>query len=71
MTAIEALDKMYHGSKVKCENGIVGNSSSVFQMNSAGIIIETFKISKRKINTEMFSYRRFLTMGADVEFKLV
>lgn len=71
MTVEEAIDKMYCGAKVKCANGILGNSTSVFHMNAVGIIIETFKVSKRKTETKMFSYRRFLTLGANIDFELI
>lgn len=71
MTVEEAIDKMYYGAKVKCANGILGNSTSVFHLNEVGIIIETFKVSKRKTDFKMFSYRRFLVMGADIDFELI
>ena len=71
MTVEEAIDKMSHGSKVTCANGILGNSTSVFHMNTIGIIIETFKVSKRKTEIKMLSYRRFLTLGANIDFELI
>ena len=71
MTVGQALDEMYEGAKVKCENGILGNSTSIFHMNNVGIIVETFKVSKRKTESKTLSYRRFLTLGANIDFELV
>lgn len=71
MNVNEAIDKMYHGEQLKCENGVLGNSTSTFHMNKTGIIIEKYKISKRKTETHMFSYRRFLKLGANIDFKLI
>lgn len=68
MNVYEALEIMRQGNAVKTNNGLLGNSTSVFTTNSISIIFENFINSKGNNEEKMFSVRKFIEQAKDLEF---
>ena len=68
MNVYEALEIMRQGNAVKTNNGLLGNSTSVFTTNSISIIFENFINSKGNNEEKMFSVRNFIEQAKDLEF---
>ena len=68
MNVFEALTTMRQGIPVKTKNGIQGNSTSVFTINSISIIFEKFINSEGNNEEKMFSVRNFIEQSKNLEF---
>lgn len=67
MNVYEALEAMRQGRPVKTKNGLLGNSTSVFTVNSISIIFERFTDNRQK-QEQMLSIRHFIKLGKNLEF---